>query len=151
MSTLCIVPCGSKKIWDSNPNAGPTAAKLVYIGTFAKKCRQYAQAFYPSSWCILSAKYGFLMPDDVVPGPYNVSFNNASSNPITFVPLLQQAKNCGFEKYETLIVLGGKNYVKMIEKLFPTKRFIVPLSDCTGIGFMIQKLNNAIIANKVIN
>jgi len=75
MKTLCIVPCGNRKIWDKNPNAGPTKVEHVYIGPFAKKCREYAMRFYPSSWCILSAKYGFLFPNDIVPIPYNVSFN----------------------------------------------------------------------------
>lgn len=37
---LCIVPCGTKKIWDENPNAGPTLAKDVYIGPFAKKVQR---------------------------------------------------------------------------------------------------------------
>ena len=62
MKTLCIVSCGNRKIWDKNPKAGPTKAECVYIGPFAKKCREYALRFYPSSWYILSAKYGFLFP-----------------------------------------------------------------------------------------
>ena len=73
MNTLCVTPCGSKKIRDIFPEAGPTPARDVYIGPFAQKCQQYAQGFYPLEWCILSAKYGFLFPDDIVPGPYNVS------------------------------------------------------------------------------
>jgi hypothetical protein len=47
MKTLCIVPCGKTKIWDKNPNAGPTKAEYVYVGSFAKKCREYATTFYP--------------------------------------------------------------------------------------------------------
>jgi len=73
IKVLCIIPCGNRKIWDKNPNAGPTRAKDVYIGPFAKKCKEYAEKFYLSSWCILSAKYGFLFPDDIVPGSYNVT------------------------------------------------------------------------------
>lgn len=90
MKTLCIVPCGKKKIWEKNPKAGPTKAKNVYIGPFAKKCREYAEKFYPYSWCILSAKYGFLFPNDVVLGPYNVSFNDRKTNPITTKELSAQ-------------------------------------------------------------
>ena len=65
MKTLCIVPCGSKKIWKKNPNAGPMKAKDVYIGPFASKCQQYAKHFYPESWCILSAKHGFLFHNEI--------------------------------------------------------------------------------------
>ena len=88
MKTLCIVPCGNRKIWDKNPKAGPTKAECVYIGPFAKKCREYAMRFYPSSWYILSAKYGFLFPDELVTGPYNESFNDRKTNPITTKELL---------------------------------------------------------------
>ncbi|BDC36061.1 hypothetical protein MTLP_07430 [Candidatus Methanoliparum sp. LAM-1] len=30
MKTLCIVPCGNRKIWDKNLNAGLTKAEYVY-------------------------------------------------------------------------------------------------------------------------
>lgn len=144
MKTLCIVPCGSKKIWDENPNAGPTKAEFVYIGSFAKKCREYAMKFYPSSWCILSAKYGYLFPDDIVPCSYNVSFNDKKTKPITTNELSAQAKTKGLDNYEQIVVLGGKNYVRMIMAVFPSKEIITPLSDCKGIGYMMGKLNDAI-------
>jgi len=62
MRTLCVIPCGKTKIWDKKPDAGSTNARDVYIGPFAKKCREYAEKFYSTSWCILSAKHGFLFP-----------------------------------------------------------------------------------------
>jgi len=49
MKTLCIVPCGKAKIWDKNPKAGPTMAKQVYTGPFAKKCQEYAELYYPDT------------------------------------------------------------------------------------------------------
>jgi hypothetical protein len=60
-SILCIASCGKEKIWNKNPHAGPTKAQDVYIGSYAKRCAAYAKEFYPSSWCILSAKHGFLL------------------------------------------------------------------------------------------
>lgn len=71
MKSLCIVPCGNKKIWDKYPDAGETRAKDVYIGSFIRKCQEYALKFYPESWCILSAKYGFIFPEEVIEGPYS--------------------------------------------------------------------------------
>ena len=144
MKSLCIIPCGSKKIWDINPNAGPTKARNVYVGPFAKKCQQYAETFYPGAWCILSAKYGFLFPDDKVPGPYNVTFNKKATNPINNDNLKQQVKNKGLDKYERIVVLGGKNYTERIMKIFNDKDIMTPLSGCKGIGYMMQKLNKAI-------
>jgi len=144
MKTLCIVPCGNRKIWNKNPNAGPTKAEHVYIGPFAKKCREYAKRFYPSSWCILSAKYGFLFPDDIVPGPYDVSFNKLKTNPITIRELSAQATEKALHDYNKIVVLGGKNYIEIVKEVFSAKKVIAPLGDCKGIGYMMGKLNDAI-------
>ncbi|CAD6492389.1 MAG: hypothetical protein LAKADJCE_00296 [Candidatus Argoarchaeum ethanivorans] len=144
MKTLCIVPCGNRKIWDKNPNAGPTKAKYVYVGPFAKKCREYATRFYLSSWCILSAKYGFLLPNYIVPGPYNVSFNDRKTNPITIKELSDQVKEKGLGNHERIVTLGGKNYVEMANEVFSSKEILSPLSDCKGIGYMMGKLNDSI-------
>jgi hypothetical protein len=40
--------------------------------------RQYAEAS-GGDWVILSAKYGFLRPTDVIPGPYEVTFKRRRS------------------------------------------------------------------------
>jgi len=140
MKVLCVVPCGNKKIWNKKPNIGPQRARNVYIGPFASKCREYAERFYPSSWVILSAKYGFLFPDDVVPGPYNISFNDKNTNPITVKELRSQAKDKGLCNYERIVVLGGKNYTQIIKDIFQNKEIHDPLVDCKGIGYMMGKL-----------
>ncbi|WP_241657896.1 hypothetical protein [Anaerobacillus alkaliphilus] len=56
MKRLCVIPCGSKKIWSKHPNNGPTIARDVYVGSFGKACQKYATTFF-SDWVILSAKY----------------------------------------------------------------------------------------------
>lgn len=141
MKRLCIVPCGSRKIWDKNPNTGPAKAKKVYIGPFAKKCREYAEKFYPSTGCIISAKYGFLFPDDVVPGNYDVSFKKRKTNPITIKELSTQAMQKGLDQYNIIVTLGGRDYVEMVCSVFPGKEIIAPLRGCPGIGYMLGKLN----------
>ena len=99
---LCVVPCGSLKIWDKYPNAGPTKAKDAYIGPFVKTCIEYAEKFYPGTYVILSAKYGFLFPDEVIPGNYNVTFNDPSTDPITIEELRRQAEQKGLMKYDEI-------------------------------------------------
>jgi len=145
MKTLCITPCGSKKIWDVNPIAGPTKAKNVYIGPFVQKCQQYAKVFYPNSWCILSAKYGFLFPEDKIPGPYNVTFNKKATNPISNEELEVQAAKKGLNQFNKIVVLGGKNYVVRTMKVFAGKEILTPLKGCKGMGYMMGKMNDAII------
>ena len=144
MNTLCVVPCGSKKIWDKYPDVGPQKAKDVYIGSFATKCREYAKLFYPTSWVTLSAKHEFLFPDDYIPGPYNVSFNDKKTNPITVDELKVQAEKKKLYDFEKIVVLGGKNYTRIVRSVFQDKKILEPLSGCKGIGYMMSKLKKAI-------
>jgi cytoplasmic iron level regulating protein YaaA (DUF328/UPF0246 family) len=144
MRTLCIVSCGEKKIWNKKPKADDTKAKDVYIGLFSKKCQEYAKKFYPQSWCILSAKYGFLHPDDLVSGPYNVTFKKKSTNPISQDELSKQIIEKGLNNYDRIVVLGGKDYVNIIKAVFPQKEVHAPLIGCRGNGEMMKKLNDAI-------
>ncbi len=144
MKSLCIVPCGKKKIWDKNPYAGPVEAKDVYIGPFSIKCKEYAEKFYTDSWCILSAKYGFLFPKDKVLGPYNVCFNDEKTNPIDVYDLILQIEQKGLDLYEGIVVLGGKSYTKMVNNAFKGKIIYNPLSNCRGIGYMMHYLNDAV-------
>jgi hypothetical protein len=150
MKPLCIIPCGSKKIWDINPNAGPTKAKDVYIGPFAKKCQQYAETFYSDSWCILSAKHGFLFPDDKVPGPYNVTFNKKATNPIGNEELIKQFQKKGMGQYKKVVVLGGKKYAEMANAVFANSEISTPLKGCKGMGYMMGKMNDAIKIKNLI-
>lgn len=143
MKTLCIIPCGKRKIWDKNPDAGPTKAKNVYIGPFAVSCRRYAERFYPSAWYIISAKHGFLFPEDVVPGSYEVTFSKPKTNPITLEELKVQATKKGLEKYQNIVVIAGKEYVRRVQQLFPGKEISTPLINCSSQGKMMRKLRNA--------
>jgi len=148
VKVLCVIPCGNKKIWDKKPDAGPQKAREVYIGSFASKCKEYAEKFYPSSWVIISAKYGFLFPDDILSGSYNVTFNDKSTNSITIEELKSQAEEKGLYDYDKIIVLGGKNYVRIVKNVFQNKEIYSPLSDCKGIGYMMGKLKDAIEKGK---
>lgn len=106
---LVIVPCGLIKIWDRNPNAGPTLAKDAYKGSPFKVNRQYAE-FFGTKWIILSAKYGFILPDYEIPGPYEVTFKRKSSNPVSSDLLRKQVNDQGFELFLKGIELGGNEY-----------------------------------------
>ena len=141
---LCIVPCGKQKIWDKDPNAGPTKARDVYIGPFAKTCIEYAEKFYPNSYVILSAKYGFLFPDEIVPENYNVTFNDPKTNPITVEELRKQAERKGLTNYDEIVVLAGSNYVEIVKKVFTGKRIITPLRGLRGMGPMMSAMKKAI-------
>jgi hypothetical protein len=144
MKNLCIVPCAKRKIWDNKPDLGPVEAKYAYVGPFSTKCRKYAEKFHPGEWCILSAKYGFVLPEEMISGPYDVSFNDKKTCPITIDELIQQIKQKRLDEIENVVVLGGKRYATIAEKAFLGKSVSNPLANCRGLGYMMQKINQAI-------
>jgi hypothetical protein len=141
---LCIVPCGRRKIWDVNPNAGAVRAKNAYIGPFAKTCIQYAEKFYPNSYVILSAKYGFLFPDEIIPAPYNVTFKDPKTNPVTVQELSRQAEEKELMKYNEIVVIAGSEYVNIAREVFKGKKIHTPLMGVGSMGFMISKMKRTI-------
>ncbi|WP_047152309.1 DUF6884 domain-containing protein [Aneurinibacillus tyrosinisolvens] len=149
MNRLSIIPCGKKKIWDRVPEAGARRAQEVYIGTFGKACQAYAAQFF-DVWVILSAKHGFLFPDDIVPENYDLSFDSGSSDVISIDNLKKQMAERGLESYDEITVLGGKKYRKVVEQLYNPDSLKYPLRDCKGIGYMVQKLNKAVQEGKEI-
>lgn len=144
MRALCVVTCGKKKIWDLDPSAGPMMARDVYVGPFVGKCIAYAEMFHPESWCILSAKYGFLWPDDMVPGPYDVSFLKPGSNTIRDEELISQIRSKGLDDCKSIIVLGGRTYANIVRRCFSGRLIIEPLSGCGRIGNMTHQLKVAL-------
>lgn len=116
-TTLVIVPCGSSKVWSKNPTAGPTIARDAYVGSPFKVNREYAESI-GDQWLILSAKYGFIDPDFVLPGPYEVTFKKKSSGPIDLETLSQQVKDRRLATFDEVVGLGGKEYRHAIETAF---------------------------------
>lgn len=141
MKTICIVPCGKKKIWDQEPEAGPSPARKVYVGAFSKKCQLVAEMFYPGCWYIISAKHGFLAPNDIVPSSYNVTFNDLRTKPISIDELTDQANKMGLSGADKVVALGGRKYIEMVKRVFTAAEIDAPLAGCSGIGVMMHHLN----------
>jgi hypothetical protein len=114
---LVVVPCGRAKVWDRWPATGPTPAQSAYTGGPFVLNRRYAER-YGDAWVILSAKYGFLRPTDEVPGPYNVTFKDRRTAPVSAATLRRQARDIGLDKYRTVLGLGGKEYRAAISQTF---------------------------------
>jgi hypothetical protein len=144
MKSICIVPCGKTKIWDKNEDAGPTPAKNVYIGVFARKCQAYAQAFFGENYLILSAKHGFLWPDDIIPENYNVTFKCKNPPPISLEALIQIANEKDLYTYDRFVIIAGKVYAQYARAVFPGKEISTPLEHCHGNGEMMHVLKEAI-------
>jgi len=79
--------------------------------------RAFAQKF-ADKWVILSAKYGFIEPDFVIPENYDVNFNKPSTKPMGLNGLKAQMKKKGLGNYDVVIALGGKNYIEIVKEVF---------------------------------
>ena len=55
---------------------------------------------------------------DTCADPYNVSFNDPSTHPISVRGLAAQAKEKGLYDYEGRVVLEGRGYVSVVKKVF---------------------------------
>lgn len=148
MSKLVVVSCGSKKIWHKNPSAGPTPAKNVYVSGYTNILKSYPQKFN-NDWVILSAKYGFIDPDFIIPEPYNITFKDKSARTITVEQLRGQVKKKGLDKYEEIIVLGGKEYADKVRMAFSATNCSVRAPvEGLQIGKIMKKVNDAIMSAK---
>jgi len=105
--------------------------------------RRYVEHFR-NDWVILSAKYGLIQPDYMIPENYNVTFNDPDTNPITIQELSNQATK--YSDYMRIIALGGKTYSNIVHELFKDKQ-VVPPTYGLPIGKAMSKVKNAIESN----
>jgi hypothetical protein len=126
---LVVVPCGKSKIWDGEPARGPVGAAEAYTGTPFRLNRQHAERF-GDAWVVLSAKYGFIPPDFMIPEPYEVSFKHPATSPIPFGRLRQQVQELELGRFPIMAGLGGKEYRASVDAAFgdlPT-RLVFPFA-----------------------
>ncbi|RXJ97890.1 hypothetical protein CRV07_15505, partial [Halarcobacter ebronensis] len=138
-----IIPCGKKKIWDKHSNYGPMEAKDVYISPFGKACQAYASMFF-ENWVILSAKHGFLRPNDIVLKNYDLAFDSKSDEVISIEKLQKQMVDKSLLQFDEIVLLAGKKHKKVVTKLYPEEMITYPLEGCKGIGYMLQRLKEAV-------
>jgi hypothetical protein len=104
---LVVVSCGEQKIWKRYPDAGPIVAQDAYTSSLFTKSRRYAERF-ADRWLVLSAKYGFIEPDFLIPGDYNVSFYDPEAISIEHLRAQVAAKHLA--QCKTVGVLGSEMY-----------------------------------------
>ncbi|MBN6186812.1 hypothetical protein JQN58_07360 [Aneurinibacillus sp. BA2021] len=147
---ICITPCGAAKIWDKHPELGAVPARDAYVSPFGTACHTYAETFF-EHWVILSAKHGFLLPADPVPGNYDVAFGSKHQDIISIEALKRQAEEKGLHRADEIVIVAGKKHTKIIQAVFGDRcMYHFPLQGCKGIGYMLQRLKNAVQENKEI-
>ena len=120
MSKLVVVQCGGRKIWKNNPDIGKVKAEDAYTSPYFQKNRKYAKRF-GDRWVVLSAKYGFLDPDELIED-YNVTFKSKKSGPISNFDLQKQVTEKELDDFDEVVVLGGIEYLDAIKEVFPPNK-----------------------------
>ncbi|COQ66065.1 hypothetical protein bcere0002_25860 [Bacillus cereus ATCC 10876] len=118
-------------------------AKDVYISPFGKACQAYATMFF-ENWVILSAKHGFLRPSDIVLENYDLAFDSKSDEVISIEQLQKQMVDKSLLQFDEIVLLAGKKHKKVVTKLYPEEMITYPLEGCKGIGYMLQRLKEAV-------
>lgn len=116
-SYLVIVSCGRQKIWERNPETGPSRAADAYISPVFRASRRYAETF-ATRWVILSAKYGFIDPGFVIPTNYSVSFYEQTA--ISNTQLTTQVLEAGLFRFKDAGILGSSEYWTRVRSAFST-------------------------------
>ena len=142
---LVVVSCGRHKIWDRYPNAGLTLARNAYTSPVFKASRRYAEHF-AKRWMIISAKYGFIDPDFIIPQTYDRSFYDRDA--ISIAELKTQLARTNLTGFDTVGVLGSEIYWGRVVMAF--EGFRLKLRHVNGnIGFpaSFQQLIGELIKN----
>ena len=146
--TLCIISCGGKKVWDDTGETGPRPARDVYTGSYVRGNQEYAERFYPHSWCILSAKHGFLLPGDIVPENYNQRMGGPGS--VRTDVLREQIEQKGLDRYDEIVVLAGREYVDAVKNAFPDTVVRAVFEGVGGIGKQMSVVREAMGRGEVL-
>jgi len=133
LKLLVVVPCGQAKVWKKEPNHGPAKAKNAYTGAPFKVNKAFAEKF-ADKWIILSAKYGFIDPEFIIPKDYNVTFKRPSTDPINTDDLLKQLKQKNLNSYDIVIALGGEDYSSIVKKVFKNISKVIAPTEGLPIG-----------------
>jgi hypothetical protein len=144
---LVVIPCGSAKIWASNPHAGPTRARHAYVSSHFRNNLHYAETF-GDTCLILSAKYGFITPDFVIPDSYEVTFKRKVTKPITPSQLADQVRQQHLERFSLVEVVAGADYADCVRTAFAhsSVRINCPLAGLP-LGKGWQRVNRALASD----
>lgn len=124
--------------------ARPVAARDADTGTPFRINRAYAERL-GGAWVILSAKYSYLSPTELISGPYEVTFKRAATQPVQMETQRAQVEQLQLAADDQIVGLGGK---EAIEQLFgPQTPLLFPLVGLP-LGYALQATNAARQAEK---
>lgn len=144
---LVIVPESQKRIWKYNPSCGPTKAKDAYVGEPFAVNKAFAERF-GDRWVILSAKFGFINPDYVIPKDYTESFYRPTTRPIGTEALRQQMKDKRLRDFDIIIALGGRDYTEIVKNVFEDNPKTIVVTQGLPVKKALSRVRSLLIYRK---
>ena len=102
----------------------PAPARVLYISTWFRKARRYADST-GQPWFVLSAKYGLVHPDEVIP-PYDLTLNTmpvADCRQWASRVLTQLAPH--LDDVGSVVLLAGQRYREFLAPSFRSSGLVV--------------------------
>lgn len=96
----------------------------------------------------MSAKYGFIDLEFIIPNDYNVTFKKPSTNPININALLKQLKQKNLDSYDVVVALGGEDYSNIVKKVFTKVSKVIAPTEGLPIGKAMGQVKSLIKLEK---
>lgn len=121
---LHIISCSKDKTWDDpTVRARFVAAEQAYLGPEITAWLSDPRV-HTSRWLILSARYGFISPDQPIEN-YDVTFDDEATGPVTLETLARQvrcqqrwADQVPLRQFRRIVVHGTSTYVEAVRAAF---------------------------------
>lgn len=91
---FAVIPCSKEKAWDEPGVVGPRPARLAYRSPLFAAALAWAER-RAERVVIFSALHGLLAADDIVPGPYDVTFSRPDDPVVSRERVAEQAVALG--------------------------------------------------------
>lgn len=142
---IIFISCTKNKIWNICPNLKSVEAGSAYLGPDFVLSTHISQKL-GGRIIIFSAKYGFLNPNDEIPGYYDVTFSRQNDPYISMEVLRNQAMQMELLHYKEVYILCSEPYHQRIKNIyaeFPVK-FYNPILDfytLKDVCYVLNKYN----------
>lgn len=107
---VCVLSCGAKKRSQAAP------ARELYVGPLFTEGLRYAESLRPDRLLILSAAFGLVEPDRVLP-PYNVRLPASGLTQDHFGLYVREQLVRLFPAPGELTILAGEDYAALLRPL----------------------------------
>lgn len=138
-NALCVIGCSKRK------RKNKTIAEKLYLGTLFKKSVEYCKLM-KFDFIIVSAKYGVLLPDQMIE-PYDKVLKNKKDADLLLQKIDKNKINELFFEYDNIIFFCGKYYRYLFDFYEQKHKFINGVHK-TGLFKTIENLNILTNINK---